>query len=57
MSTPLASTPADDLFEAFFDLSLMGGIVFAPLFNTAGQVIDLAYVRLNPTAQRLLAMP
>jgi|GEM_PF-370147 len=57
MSTLLAPAPADDLFEAFFDLSLMGGIVFAPLFNAAGQLIDFTYVRLNQAAQKLLAMP
>ena len=49
--------PADDLFEAFFDLSLMGGILFAPVMDAAGQVLDFTYVRLNPAARRMLALP
>ncbi|QKG59178.1 PAS domain-containing protein (plasmid) [Hymenobacter sp. BRD128] len=53
---PLA-TPINDLFEAFFDLSALGGILFRPVQDAAGEVIDLAYERLNPAAQRMLALP
>ncbi|RYY18610.1 MAG: PAS domain S-box protein, partial [Cytophagaceae bacterium] len=53
MSTP---SPAD-VFEAFFDLALIGGILFAPVRDAAGAVADLSYVRLNLVAQRLLALP
>ena len=50
------AVPSPDLFEAFFDLSQMGGILFKPV-QEAGVVVDLAYVRLNLAAQRMLALP
>ncbi|AMJ67404.1 sensor histidine kinase [Hymenobacter sp. PAMC 26628] len=53
---PIAA-PANDLFEVFFDLSALGGILFRPVRDAAGEVIDLAYERLNPAAQRMLALP
>ncbi|QKG55238.1 PAS domain-containing protein [Hymenobacter sp. BRD128] len=49
--------PANDLFEAFFDLSALGGILFRPVQDAAGELIDLAYERLNPAAQQMLALP
>jgi PAS domain S-box-containing protein len=52
-----ASTPSNDLFEAFFDLSLTGGVVYNPVHNAAGEVIDFTFVRLNELAQRLLQLP
>ncbi|MDU0368797.1 PAS domain-containing protein [Hymenobacter endophyticus] len=48
---------ADALFEAFFDLSLTGGILCRPLLHTTGEVVDFAFERLNPVAQRLLKLP
>ena len=56
MPTPLP-TVSDDLFEAFFDLSLVGGILFAPVLDAAGEVADFTYARLNPAAQQMLALP
>jgi PAS domain S-box-containing protein len=50
-----ASTP--DLFEAFFDLALIGGMLFAPVRDAAQKVVDFTYVRLNPAAQQMLALP
>ena len=50
------AVPTPDLFEAFFDLAQMGGILFKPVLE-AGNIIDFAYVRLNPAAQRMLALP
>ena len=52
-----AIPPADDLFEAFFTLSLTGTMLFAPVLDAVGAVADFHYVRLNPAAQRLLTLP
>ncbi len=49
--------PPDDLFEALFDLSDLGTILFAPVRDAMSEMVDLAYVRLNAAAQRMLALP
>ena len=54
-----ADIPAEaSLFETLFALSLTGVLLLRPLY-AAGQaaIADLAYVRLNPAAQRLLGLP
>ncbi|MET4105981.1 PAS domain-containing protein [Hymenobacter sp. UYP22] len=51
-----AFSAADALFEAFFDLSLTGGILCRPLLHTTGEVVDFSFERLNPVAQRLLKL-
>ena len=51
---PSSTTP--DLFEALFDLSLTGTVLFDPVRDDAGDITDLAFARLNPAAQRLLGL-
>ncbi|MCC3156895.1 PAS domain-containing protein [Hymenobacter sp. 15J16-1T3B] len=54
----LASAPADDLLQALLSVSLTGIIVFQPVFGPDDSTIaDLAYVHLNPAAQRMLQLP
>lgn len=58
MGTPLPlSTPLPDLSEALFSLSLTGCVLYDPVYDPAGAVIDLAFARLNAIAQRLLGLP
>ncbi|HEX8424693.1 PAS domain-containing protein [Hymenobacter sp.] len=47
----------NDVLQVLFDVSLTGVILFRPVYAPAGQVVDLAYVRLNPAAQRMLQLP
>jgi signal transduction histidine kinase len=51
--------PADELLQALLDVSLTGLIVFRPVYDSAdpATIIDLAYVHLNPAAQRMLQLP
>ena len=35
----------------------MGGILLAPVRDAAEKVADFTYVRLNPAAQQMLALP
>ncbi|GAA4364455.1 hypothetical protein GCM10023185_34020 [Hymenobacter saemangeumensis] len=55
----LTSGPAPELLQTLFDVSLTGVILFRPVYEPgAGAAItDLAYVRLNPAAQRMLQLP
>ncbi|MGI4742426.1 MAG: PAS domain-containing protein [Janthinobacterium lividum] len=50
-------TPVDNPLEVFFDLVPTGAVLYAPVRDTAGEVIDFRFVRLNPAAQRLLGLP
>ena len=51
-------TPPADLLQTLLDVSLTGVIVFRPVFAADGvEIVDLAYVRLNPAAQRMLRLP
>ncbi|SMB92452.1 PAS/PAC sensor signal transduction histidine kinase [Hymenobacter roseosalivarius DSM 11622] len=54
-----ALAPADDLLQAILDVSLTGIIVFRPVYDPAdpATITDLAYVHLNPAAQRMLQLP
>ncbi|WP_375436874.1 PAS domain-containing protein [uncultured Hymenobacter sp.] len=56
VSASLAST---DLFQVLLDVSLTGLIVFRPVWggHETATVLDLAYVQLNPAAQRMLRLP
>lgn len=57
MKTTLSPTP-DQLLEDLIDISLTGVIFFGPVYAKNGtSIIDLAYVRLNPAAQRMLQLP
>ncbi|MGI4733851.1 MAG: PAS domain-containing sensor histidine kinase [Janthinobacterium lividum] len=56
MPSPV-SAPTPDPFEALFDLSLAGNAFCDPVRDAAGEVVDFAIARLNPAAQRLLALP
>ncbi len=48
----------DDLLQALLDVSLTGVILFRPVYGPGGaEILDLAYVRLNPAAQRMLRLP
>ena len=52
-----AATP--DLLQAALEISLTGFIVFRPVYAPAdpATITDLAYVHLNPAAQRMLQLP
>lgn len=57
MKTVLSPTP-DQLLEDLVDISLTGVIFFKPVYAEDGTgITDLAYVRLNPAAQRMLQLP
>jgi PAS domain-containing protein len=45
------------LLTSLLDVSLSGVILFRPVYNTNGFITDLAYVHLNPAAQRMLNLP
>ena len=55
-SLPLV-VPVDNPFEAFFDLVPTGAVLYAPVFDAGGDVVDFRFVRLNPAGQRLLGLP
>lgn len=53
-----ADATPDDLFQALAEVSLTGIILFRPVYAAdATTIVDLAYVRINPAAQRMLARP
>ena len=54
-----AITPADDLLRDLLEVSLTGVIFYTPIYPPAGtdEVIDFAIEYLNPTAQRMMALP
>ena len=55
---PFADAIPDDLFQALAEVSLTGIILFRPVYAAdAATIVDLAYVHLNPAAQRMLARP
>ena len=46
------------LLQTLLDVSLTGIILFRPVYDAPGQqLVDFAYERLNPAAQRLLQLP
>jgi signal transduction histidine kinase len=47
----------DQPFEVFFDLVPTGAMLYAPVFDDAGEVVDFRFERLNPAGQRLLGLP
>ena len=54
---PVAAPP--DLLQAAFEIALTGFILFRPEYDPAepATITDLAYVHLNPAAQRMLQLP
>ncbi|MGI4733685.1 MAG: PAS domain-containing protein [Janthinobacterium lividum] len=44
-------------FEVFFDLVPTGAVLYSPVSDANGEVVDFHFVRLNPAAQRLLGLP
>ena len=61
---PTAPVPPDSaapegLLQTLLQVSLTGIILFRPVFspNDAATIVDLAYVQLNPAAQRMLRLP
>ncbi|MCB2406527.1 PAS domain-containing sensor histidine kinase [Hymenobacter lucidus] len=64
MSTPLGAVlpadvaPSEELLQVLLTISLSGVILFRPVFSAPeADIIDLAYVRLNPAAQQMLELP
>jgi signal transduction histidine kinase len=55
---PSVAPTSDVLLQALTEVSLTGIIIFRPVYAPdATTIVDLAYVSLNPTAQRLLSLP
>ena len=61
---PTAPVPPDSaapegLLQTLLQVSLTGIILFRPVFSPddAATIVDLAYVQLNPAAQRMLRLP
>jgi signal transduction histidine kinase len=44
-------------FETYFDLSFAGAILYEPVYNAEGELVDFSFYRVNPAAQRLLGLP
>ncbi|RAK69783.1 PAS domain-containing protein [Hymenobacter edaphi] len=54
----LASAPANELLQTLLSVSLTGVILFQPVYAAdEATIVDLAYVHLNPAAQRMLHLP
>jgi len=47
----------DNPLEVFFDLVPTGAVLYAPVRDASGEVVDFYFVRLNPAGQRLLGLP
>lgn len=58
-SAPYLISAPSDLLQAALEVSLTGFILFRPVFDVAdpAMLTDLAYVHLNPAAQRMLHLP
>ncbi|TPG58701.1 PAS domain-containing protein [Hymenobacter nivis] len=59
---PPAEAPAPanfspELLPALLDLSLTGIVLYEPVRDASGAVVDLAFAYLNPAAQRMLRLP
>ena len=57
--TPFLPSAAPGLLQAVLEVSLTGFILFRPLYGPTAPatIVDLAYVYLNPAAQRALSLP
>jgi hypothetical protein len=53
----LAAYPAADLLWDVLETSLTGLALYAPLWDTEGQLVDFRIDLLNPAAQRMLGQP
>ena len=58
-SGPSPVQPAADVLQILLAVSLTGVILFRPVYDLTApaELIDLAYVHLNPAAQRMLRLP
>ena len=58
-SGPSPAQPAADVLQILLAVSLTGVILFRPVYDLTApaELIDLAYVHLNPAAQRMLRLP
>ena len=56
-SSSLRVAFSDNPLEVFFDLVPTGAVLYAPVFDAQGELVDFRYVRLNPAGQRLLGLP
>ena len=58
-SGPSPAQPAADVLQILLAVSLTGVILFRPVYDLTApaELIDLAYVHLNPAAQRILRLP
>ncbi|WP_375437877.1 PAS domain-containing protein [uncultured Hymenobacter sp.] len=52
-----AVAPAEDLLRDLLAVSLTGVILYTPVYDLTGELIDFNFVYLNPTAQRMMGMP
>ncbi len=43
--------------DVFFDLVPTGAVLYTPVLDADGEVVDFRFVRLNPAGQRLLGLP
>jgi PAS domain S-box-containing protein len=48
---------APDVLRDLLDVSLTGIIFYTPVYDSAGELVDFAFIYLNPTAQRMMGMP
>ncbi len=46
-----------DLLQALLELSLTSVVLYTPIYGAGGEVVDFAFVYLNPAAQQLLGLP
>ena len=57
-ATPVSDPfPPQELLDALLDISLTGVVLYTPVYDPAGEVVDFAFAQLNPAAQRMLRLP
>ncbi|RTQ52254.1 PAS domain S-box protein [Hymenobacter gummosus] len=54
---PVAASAATSPFEAFFELSPTPAVLYEPVYDPAGKLVDFAFFRLNAAAQQVLGLP
>ena len=58
VAAPVPAAAADGLLQTLLRVSLTGVILFRPVLRgDPARLVDLAYVQLNPAAQRMLRLP
>jgi signal transduction histidine kinase len=53
---PTATAPAAEFLGTLLDLSRTAAVCYLPVTDNAGQIVDFAFVYLNPAAQQLFAL-